>query len=128
MAVTLTNSSSHNIRVWSHNDSDDDRGYRVNVRDDTGAFAPDTKRGIARNGRGDISSLTAEELTRYGTVVSGACGVLKSGTSLSYFVTATRLYGLSKPGKYTVQLECLDEESKTYVKSNTVTVTITAKR
>jgi C4-type Zn-finger protein len=32
---------------------------------------------------------------------------------------------MSKPGKYSIQVERIDDESKTVVKSNTITVTVT---
>jgi hypothetical protein len=35
-----------------------------------------------------------------------------------------QLYDLSQPGEYTVQVSRVDEETKTLVKSNTITITV----
>jgi C4-type Zn-finger protein len=37
----------------------------------------------------------------------------------------TKLHDLSRPRKYTVQIERFDESTKSFVKSNKVTVTVT---
>jgi hypothetical protein len=48
---------------------------------------------------------------------------VKPGDSLTEFISFNKLYDL-KPGTYTVQVERADDETKTVVKSNVVTITI----
>jgi hypothetical protein len=40
-------------------------------------------------------------------------------------ISVSDLYDLSKPGQYTIQVRRWDDETKTWVKSNTLTVTVT---
>jgi hypothetical protein len=49
---------------------------------------------------------------------------LGPGTSVDWDVDVTDLYILSDPGKYTIQAQ-YDDKSKSWVKSNTITITIT---
>jgi hypothetical protein len=49
---------------------------------------------------------------------------LEPGESLVDNVTLSKLYDLSLPGRYTIQARRRDSESKTYVKSNTITLTV----
>jgi hypothetical protein len=46
------------------------------------------------------------------------------GTTGNDFCHLDKLYDLSKPGKYTIQASRFDDESKTWVKSNTITLTV----
>ncbi|MHB8410922.1 MAG: hypothetical protein ACYDDI_03130 [Candidatus Acidiferrales bacterium] len=50
---------------------------------------------------------------------------LKTDKSFMYQLNIDELYDLSRAGKYTVQMERFDEGSKTFVKSNKITVTVT---
>ena len=50
---------------------------------------------------------------------------VKPGATFEDHVDLTSIYDLSQPGKYTVQVQRTDAVSKTLVKSNTVTVTVT---
>jgi hypothetical protein len=122
--LTLTNKSDHDISIWRENTEDEGgRTYRVDVHDDANKVPPETKIGTVRNGNwAELSRLSPEEIDLGG---SGACITLKSGKSLTEDVSISRLYDLGKPGKYTIQLRRLVEGIGTYVKSNTVTVTVT---
>jgi hypothetical protein len=50
---------------------------------------------------------------------------LKPGGIYAYSLAISRIYDLSQPGKYTVQLQRLDDENETLVVSNKITVTVT---
>lgn len=43
---------------------------------------------------------------------------------MTHRVNLTKMYELSKPGKYIVQFRRLDEASETFVKSNKITITV----
>ena len=49
---------------------------------------------------------------------------LKMDKSFAYQLNVDELYDMRRPGKYTIQIDRFDEESKTTVKSNKITVTI----
>lgn len=49
---------------------------------------------------------------------------VEPGESLKEEVTLNKLYDLSLPGQYTIQARRLDHPSKTYVKSNTIKLTV----
>ena len=55
-----------------------------------------------------------------GTLVS-----LKPSQDWRNTLRVSDLYDLSKPGQYTIQVRRWDDETKTWVKSNTITVTVT---
>jgi hypothetical protein len=40
-------------------------------------------------------------------------------------IVVNDLYDLRQPGQYTIQVRRWDDETKTWVKSNTITVTVT---
>ncbi len=74
-------------------------------------------------------------LTLYGKAVRGragecfgrgAQGVLKPGDSLAEEVDINKEFEIKKPGRYTVQAQRLDKDGKAMVKSEAVTVTLTA--
>jgi hypothetical protein len=50
---------------------------------------------------------------------------VEPGESVAEQIIVNKLYDLSKPGKYTIQVEHEDPDTKTNVKSNTIIVTIT---
>ena len=47
------------------------------------------------------------------------------GEERTQVVSVSDLYDLSKPGQYTIQVRRWDDDTKTWVKSNTITVTVT---
>jgi len=50
---------------------------------------------------------------------------LDPGKSVTNRVNVTQVYDLSRPGKYTIQVKQYDDESKSFVKPNKITVTVT---
>ena len=123
--VSMTNKSDRDISIWRENGEQGGRVYKVDVHDDTGKTATETKLGFVLNGHADRSQLSALSLDDLHLGFSGACVVLKSGKTLTDEVNVSRLYDLSKPGKYSIQLSRLDEGSGTFVKSNTLNVAVT---
>jgi hypothetical protein len=121
--VTLKNKSDHKISVYKEN-TDDQGGfvYQFNVSDDKGALVPETKFARRLN-----CHLTADELAKepcVGLRSGGHIPVDPRGT-MEDRMNVSRLHDLSQPGKYTIQVERYDDESKTFVKSNTITVIVT---
>lgn len=90
----------------------------VNVHDEKGNFAPETKYRRALRGEGLPSDLP---------VTSGVGGYLSprksSGNAIKILVD--KFYDLSKPGKYKIEVQWTDPTSKVTVKSNTISVTVT---
>ena len=95
-------------------------GFRIEVTDGQGNSAPETN--VLRWLRGEPGS-KPPELTS-GT--SGpACGAVPPGGFENSGFVANRFYNLSKPGKYTIQVERTDSATNLAVRSNTITVTVT---
>ncbi len=90
--------------------------YKVDVRDVNGALAPETKFG---------SRIEGQQSQKYGTNSSGIVFPLKSGGTIKNRVNINKLYDLTYPGRYTIQFRDFDPETKTFVKSNPITVTVT---
>jgi hypothetical protein len=97
--------------------------YNIYVRDATGAYAPDTPEGLGKHP-------WSPRRTGGGGVFSGPSFrfrlAIGPGKKQEDEVDVTKEYDLSKPGKYTVQLERPDPENKgQWLRSNTITVTVT---
>ena len=96
--------------------------FRIDVLDDQGNLAADTQLGQSTNHLAeappDPSSMAAARAA--GTLVS-----LDPGQDWRNTIRVSDLYDLSKPGQYTIQVRRWDDETKTWVKSNAVTVTVT---
>jgi hypothetical protein len=107
LKVRLENCSGHQMTV----DSAETR-YDIQVFDSRGLPAPLTDAG--RTFRKYLGS-------GHATFVR-----LKPGEILrESFNDVSKLYDLSPPGEYTIQVSRFDEQTKTWVKSNTITVTVT---
>ena len=50
---------------------------------------------------------------------------LNPGESLKDSISISKMYDMTKPGKYQVQVQRTDPESKVIVKSNTIGITVT---
>lgn len=87
----------------------------VNIVDENGAKASETQFGRAALGHSPGSGVTGKDVFMR----------LRISKSFTYQLKISELYDLSRPGKYTIQVERLDEESEAFVKSNTITVTVT---
>jgi len=117
--ATLTNNSNHDISIWRVI-GEGEYQYQVDVRDVKGNLPQDTKLGKKLNGHVDLSLLDPKDL-----VSSGVCFTLAAGKSVTYDVNVSKLYELTMPGKYTIQVQSQDPESFAIVKSNVITVTLT---
>jgi hypothetical protein len=49
---------------------------------------------------------------------------LQPGERLAYDIVISNLFDLNRPGKYTIQVERIVDATRTYVKSNTITVSV----
>jgi hypothetical protein len=122
LIVTLTNISGHVFTyvrqaVVDHGGFD----YKFEIHDEKGAAPPDIKFRRARKGREDPAELTPETPMRG----SLAYMQLQLSQSLTDTVNISRLHDLRRPGKYNISATAFDNASGTFVKSNTITVTVT---
>ena len=112
--VDIKNTSTQQIRLF-RSKYDDGRPYKIEVSDEEGGAARLTKFGrkVLKN-------------EGYGTIDFGGGGhiALAPGATLGDDLLISDLFDLTVPGKYTVQLQRLDEAG-TAVKSNTITITVT---
>lgn len=98
---------------------------RVLIQDDRGKAVSSSKYG---------RELTGKDATPQGhgpyylppDALGGLIGFeLPPGKTLGDGMILSKLHDLSRPGKYTVQVERFDESTKTFVKSNKITITVT---
>jgi hypothetical protein len=118
--VVQTNMSDHQLTTSAGSGPDEAAVfYKTYVYGGDGALAPETKFGrrvrTEKDDPGETTVIVGEALLRY----------LQPGGSLRDEITLNRLYDLSKPGKYTVQVQGLDSAGRV-AKSNTVTIIITS--
>ncbi|HET6143080.1 MAG TPA: hypothetical protein VFE02_06195 [Candidatus Acidoferrales bacterium] len=96
-----------------------DSFYTLEVRDQSGNLTPKTvlRREIEEHGtaNGEIVLLGGSVFTH----------TLKPNKILEGGIVVTNSHDLSKPGRYTIQCQRFDEETKTIVKSNKLTMTVT---
>jgi hypothetical protein len=134
--ITLTNVSNHQITLAKDNAQNHGESFnRIEVRDQKGNLAPDTR--YARFLKGKVSDDDKRqdknkavgdhgvELVNDLPLDSAAPHVLKPGETLKDEIVVTKLFDLSTPGKYTIQVDRHDDEGKTTVKANAITVTVT---
>ena len=119
LKVICKNTSNHDIKVVTeiHN-----YHLKVDVRDAKGNLVPDTPLGSIWNGHGepDMARITPEDLKG-----NAVYGTLKPGESSISELNVAKRYELSRPGKYTIQVQIADfEDPSRLVKSNTITVTL----
>jgi hypothetical protein len=100
------------------------RFFRVDVQDSQGATPPETDFGISVGNRDDVPPhfMPWNPTTRRGDPLVPS---YFPGDERSEVIAVNDLYDLSKPGEYTIQVRRWDDETKTWVKSNTLTVAVT---
>jgi len=108
--VALTNTSKHQIRLNSSNGTQEMQD--IVIRDDQGNSP------LSKIGR-DIAA------GRDWLVGSEHSFTIEPGKTVTERVGVPSTYDLSQPGKYTMQVQKRDPYSKTVVKSNTITLTVT---
>jgi hypothetical protein len=120
--ATITNESNADVSLIFN--AVEDRGgldYSVSVKNEHSAVPPDTKFGRALKG------LTNPALRTEETPVDGSIFFtdLKPRGQWTDTIEISKLFDLTQPGKYSIQLSRFDDVSHSYVKSNVVTITIT---
>ncbi len=109
--AVITNNSDHDLLIYKAVSEGMDQGgwvYRVDVGNAKGVIPPETQ--YAKN---------------IGAGGSGGYIPLHAGETVTHRVNVSKLYDLSQPGTYTIQLRRFDEETKTFVLSNKIRVTVT---
>jgi hypothetical protein len=120
ISVILTNLSDQEMFVAWGQGNRGEFDYKINVLDRNGHEPIETKYFQAVQGKvsDDPSETTALVISR-----SPSPRQVEAGGKLTDSIYLDRLFDL-KPGKYTVQVEHIDDSHKT-VKSNTLTMTVT---
>lgn len=96
-----------------------DLRYPVQVRDEKGSLAPETKWGRrVRTGKDDPGKETVQVGSYHERYV-------QPGETYTDGIELNGLYDLSQPGKYTVQIVKIDENGNVVFKSNVVVLTVT---
>jgi hypothetical protein len=106
----LLNVSDHRISLYKALSEDMDQGgwvYQVDVRDDKGSTPPKTK-----------------FANTVGASADGGYVPLDAGKDVTQSVNVSKLYDLSKPGKYSIQFRRFEEETRTFIVSNAVKVLV----
>lgn len=122
LQLVLTNTSRDSIQIGQAIDGTSPivagRLVEVYVHDEKGDPAPETKYQRALRGEGPPSDLP---------VTSGIGSSLSPGknSGKGLVIILNKFYDLRKSGKYKIELQWADPTSKTVVKSNTTTVTVT---
>lgn len=94
--------------------------FRIEMEDAQGKVAPETN--VLRALRG-AAVPTPEDLVAGWSGPS--CGAVPPKGFINTGFVLNRFYDLTKPGKYTIHVQRAEPDSKVFVKSNTITVTIT---
>jgi hypothetical protein len=117
--VALTNTSDHKIGVVADSDGRGPIDCRIEIRDTQDKMVRDAKPHVWKDKNG-------RTIKRIYVGASSAMSVgLQPGQTLSDEFPVNKRFDLTEPGKYSVQASRYDSETKTWVKSNTITVTVT---
>jgi hypothetical protein len=120
--IILKNTSNHDIVIPRSNAEDEGEFHnKITVRDEEGNLVADKATVSART---DKNKDTQSELTNL-TMETVVSFTLKPGESLKDGIKLSEIYDLSKPGKYSIEVERIDESTKTVVKSNMIMLTVT---
>ena len=118
--VVLKNTSAGNFLYGSGSKPEDqgETDYKVEVQDETSKRAPETSYGHKLR--------TGEDSPGQHTVIVGSfvSFELPPGGVVKNEILVNKLYDLSKPGKYEIHVERLDDAGGASIKSNTITITV----
>ena len=115
LKITTTNTSDHDVSFIVSTDG----LYDIYVRDPTGALAPETPEGARKH------FWSPNHRPAAGSAFTGRHH-LEADAKQEAELDVTKEYDLTKPGKYTVEVERPDPESRgKRLKSNTITITVT---
>lgn len=117
--IALTNLTDQGISVDMEAGGRGEFDFTINVNDSAGRPAAYSEYYRAVKGQHETGRPMVVVTYSSGPHPVKARGVLKDTVQLD------KLYDLSQPGKYTVQLERVDVLTKILVKSNQITVTVT---
>lgn len=117
--IVITNTSDHEIAIGrSNGPMQGEFHHELHVLDSSGKAVARTKWGHKLKGEvgpGEDSVIT----------FSDVIGTLQPGQTLKDGLFANAIFDLTHPGKYTLQIERIDADTKAVVKSNVITVTVT---
>jgi hypothetical protein len=114
--IVVTNTSFKSLTLWENGPDID---YDVNVLDSHGVAPPDTERGREVRDKSLRSSLAM--------ISSAFATVEPDKTLVESDLAVDDLYDMSRPGRYTIQVQrhIPPNQGRGVVKSNTITVTVT---
>jgi hypothetical protein len=118
--IVLTNVSDKELATYQDGATRGELDYTIDVLDGNGKEPPETKylRAVRNKDAAEPGETTTLVVLRDAGMRS-----LKSKGTLTDILDLSKLYDL-QPGTYTLQVERTDEESKTVVKSNKITLTV----
>lgn len=112
--IKLRNISDHTIPIFvSPGESGIGLAFDVSVLNENGAKVPETPAGLQAHGK-----------TNRPNTISGGTMVIAVGGEKKYITHISKIFDISAPGQYTVQVQKLDKANKIVVKSNTLTLTV----
>jgi hypothetical protein len=121
--IIIKNISDHDVGVdKSPGENSGEKHTKVEVRDDKGKLVRETGYKRALEGNGGYDEVSGRIIIPMG---SNMGVLLKPGETVKDGLSVNKLYYLDKPGKYTIQCQRFEDESSTWVKSNTITITVT---
>lgn len=118
--VSKKNNSDQTLSVYRAASADLDQGgwvYKVEVLDASGRSTPETTFGKHVEGGGGSRGVST-------VIASGGYVPLAPGKTLNDRVNVSKLYDL-RAGKYTIRVREFDNYTRTFVSSNTITITVT---
>jgi hypothetical protein len=122
VTIILRNTSNHDIAIpRSPADDQGESHNKITVRDEEGNLVAD-KATIARRTDKDKGTYSGVKNLTMETII---IFTVKPGDSLKDGIVLSNVYDSLSPGKYSLQVEHIDDRTKTVVKSNTITLTVT---
>jgi len=126
--IMFTNTSEHEIRLITVVGGKEFFNL-VQVLSDRGAAVPTTRHGRDLMGVSSTPEVLPQRRSYFPRDFSGGLSLIGSpiapGKTRDDDIVVSALYDLSRPGKYTVQVNRFDETTNAFVKSNKITITVT---
>ena len=122
--VTLSNLLTRDLTIPREIHGHD---FQMDVRDENGNLAADTRYGYVWNGH--VANPDPARVNPADLSGNGASMTVKANSTQWWMeLNATKLYEMSKPGKYNIRVQTRDPENHTLTaKSNVITVTVESK-